>query len=275
MSMYKIDKEKRKTRRRTQKRPKINLVKEAQTLEVKKDAELSIEQAEARQLLADMAQSFIDTIKFYSSEWGGKTHAEAVESNKKFSEWRRGCVENLAVEEIQWRHLAAVAEKNIEDGHKIWLRIRESAADELASGRRTAKICDDSGEPYERAQYLAIRDSFADEWQPRGGIESAMIDMLTVAFSLQMYWTTIAHKRVLKEHNEQKKDLNRYESKGWKSPYQYEADAIDQAHRLADGYNRQFLRVLRQLRDLRRYAPVIIQNNGGQVNIGEQQVNVK
>ena len=53
--------------------------------------------------------------------------------------------------------------------------------------------------------------------------------------------------------------------------------ATDQAVRLADGYNRQFLRVLRQLRDLRRYTPPVIVNNGGQVNVaanGGQQVNV-
>ena len=54
---------------------------------------------------------------------------------------------------------------------------------------------------------------------------------------------------------------------------QSEAGAVDQAHRLADGYNRQFLRVLRQLRDLRRYAPVVIQN-AQQVNVGNQQLNV-
>ena len=60
---------------------------------------------------------------------------------------------------------------------------------------------------------------------------------------------------------------------GWKSPYQSEADAVDQAHRLADGYNRQFLRVLRPLRDLRRYAPVVIQK-AQQVNVASQQVNV-
>ena len=272
--MYEIDKQKPKTRRQTQKRPEMSLPTDAQNLEVRNDSEISVEQAEARQLVAEMAQSFIGTIKFYNSEWVGKTYSESVESNKEFAEWRRGAVENPAVEEIQWRHLAAVAEKNIEDGYKLWLRIRESAADELASGSLTGKVVGNTSEPYERAQYLAIRDSFADEWQPRGGIESAMIDMLTVAFSLQMYWTTIAHKRVLQLHDAQKKDLNRYESKGWKSPYQYEADAIEQAHRLADGYNRQFLRVLRQLRDLRRYSPVVIQNNGGQVNVGAQQVNV-
>jgi hypothetical protein len=77
----------------------------------------------------------------------------------------------------------------------------------------------------------------------------------------------------MRVHDAQRDQLKRYEASGWKSPYQSEADAVDQAHRLADGYNRQFLRVLRQLRDLRRYAPVVIQN-AQQVNVGNQQVNV-
>jgi len=54
---------------------------------------------------------------------------------------------------------------------------------------------------------------------------------------------------------------------------QSEADAVDQAYRLTDGYNRQFLRVLRQLRDFRRHSSVVIQN-AQQVNVGNQQLNV-
>jgi hypothetical protein len=50
--------------------------------------------------------------------------------------------------------------------------------------------------------------------------------------------------------------------------------AIDQATRLADGYDRRFLRTLRQLRDLRRYARPVIINNGGQENVANQQVKV-
>jgi hypothetical protein len=100
-----------------------------------------------------------------------------------------------------------------------------------------------------------------------------MIEMLAVAFSLQLYWSGIAHDRAMRVHDAQRDQLKRYESSGWKSPYQSEADAVDQAHRLADGYNRQFLRVLRQLRDLRRYAPLVIQN-AQQVNVGNQQVSV-
>ncbi len=124
--------------------------------------------------------------------------------------------------------------------------------------------------PYALAQFLAIRDQFADHWQPQGGIESALIDMLTISFSLHMYWSTVANQLAM-WHTEQQKDCRNL--KTWKSPYQFEADAVEQAYRLADGYNRQFLRVLRQLRDLRRYTPVVIQN-AQQVNVGNQQLNV-
>ncbi len=43
---------------------------------------------------------------------------------------------------------------------------------------------------------------------------------------------------------------------------------------MADRFNRLFLRTLRALRDLRRYAPSVTVQHAGQVNIGGQQVNV-
>jgi hypothetical protein len=188
-------------------------------------------------------------------------------------EWRRGYVLGLAPEEVTWGHLAAIAELNTDDCMKLWARVRVAADDEFECGRRGAKVAGDNTNPYALAQYLAIRDSFADQWQAQGGIESAMIDMLTNAFSLQMYWSGLAHDRATRIYDGQREQLKRFEASGWKSPYQSDADAIEQAHRLADGYNRQFLRVLRQLRDLRRYTPVVIQN-AQQVNVGNQQLNV-
>jgi hypothetical protein len=169
--------------------------------------------------------------------------------------------------------MSAVGKVSIDDCLRLWTRVREAADDELESGKRGARVAGENSEPYALARYLAIRDSFADQWQPQGGIESAMVEMLAIAYSLQMYWSTVAHDRALRVHDSQREALKRYEGGGWKSPYQSEADAIEQAHRLADGYNRQFLRVLRQLRDLRRYSPVVIQN-AQQVNVGHQQLNV-
>lgn len=245
-------------------------------IERKRVYETTPADAEARQITLEAAQSFISTIEFYKSEsGGGKPHDEAVTETLKLQEWRRGYVEGLLPAEVEWGHITAVAEVNTDDALKLWARVREAADDELESGKRGAKVAGDNTTPYALAQYLAIRDSFADQWQPQGGLESAMIDMLTIAFSLQMYWAGIAHDRAMRIHDEQREQLKRYESSGWKSPCQSEADGIDQAHRLADGYNRQFLRVLRQLRDLRRYTPPVIVNQpGGQVNVANQQVNV-
>lgn len=276
---YKVDRDKRNTRRRSRREVEhnYNVVHHptGEKLSHKREFETCAEDAEARQVVGQLARSFISTVEFYKTEHGGADpHDEAVKKALSMSEHRREWVEGLEIEKVDWGHIAAIAEHSLGDALTLWARVREAADDDLESGRRGARVAGEHTNAYTLAQYLAIRDSFADQWQPQGGIESAMIDMLTFSFSLQMYWTTIAHTRTQNRHDTQCKEVSRFESGGWKSPYQSEADAVDQAHRLADGYNRQFLRVLRQLRDLRRYAPVVIQNNGGQVNVAGQQVNV-
>ena len=274
-----IDPDKRETRKRKShivERDHSTKLPDGERLTITKTVETSPERAEGLSIVQEMAQAFVGTVEFYKADYGGaKPHDKAVKEMLSMNEWRRKYVEGLQPEKVSWAHIAAVAEVSMKDGLTLWAKVNEAADDELESGRRAAKITGDNIEPYALAQFLAIRNSFADQWQPTGGIESAMIDMMTIAFSLQMYWSTIAHQRAIQIHNEQEKEITRFENKGWKSPYQYEANAVEQAYRLADGYNRQFLRVLRQLRDLRRYSPVIIQNNGGQVNLGAQQVNVQ
>lgn len=86
--------------------------------------------------------------------------------------------------------------------------MREAADDELQSGKRGAKIAGDNTTPYSLAQYLAIRDSFADQWQPQGGIESAMVEMLSISYSLQMYWSTVAHDRATRAHDPQREQVS-------------------------------------------------------------------
>ncbi len=43
---------------------------------------------------------------------------------------------------------------------------------------------------------------------------------------------------------------------------------------MVDRFNRLFLWTLRDLRDLRRYAPSVTAQNAAQLNIGGQQVNL-
>jgi hypothetical protein len=242
---------------------------------IERTVQRSVESAEAAALGQEMSRAFKSTIDFYKSDWGAAaSHEEAIAMTASMNEWRRSVINGSQPEKVSWGEISALAEIDMSEGLALWARVRESADDELESGRRAAKILSQRNDPFALAQFMAIRDSFADQWQPSSGIETAMIDMMATAFSLFLYWSEVAHQRAIEIHDSQHKEIERLESRGWKSPYQTMADAIEQAHQLADGYNRQFLRVLRQLRDLRRYAPVIIQNNGGQVNVGAQQTNV-
>jgi hypothetical protein len=61
---------------------------------------------------------------------------------------------------------------------------------------------------------------------------------------------------------------------GWDPPRVSEAQAIEQTATMIDRFNKILLRTLRALRDLRRYAPAVVIQNAGQVNVGGQQVNV-
>jgi hypothetical protein len=248
------------------------------TLIIDATVERSDERAELTVVISAMSRAFKGTIDFYKADYGGGfSHAEAVKGAEEMQEARRKWVkEGMPIERIGWTEMSALAEVSLPEAMDVWVRVKEAAVAELESGRRLASVLGDTT-AWAYASFLAIREAFADEWQPRGGIEAAMIDMMAVAFSLQMHWASIGHQRATHFHDKQEKDLGRFEIREWKSPYQGEADAVEQAHRFADGYNRQFLRVLRQLRDLRRYAPPVIVNNGGQVNLatdGGQQVNV-
>jgi hypothetical protein len=237
-------------------------------------------EVEQRQFVSDLARSFVERIDFYKSPFGGeKPHALAAEEAEAFHAdaraWLRAHPEGLQPERVTWGQIAALAQESMPASIALWARVGEAADDELASGRRAAEAAGRAATPWALAQFLSIRSAFADEWQPRGGIESAMVDMLTLTYSLYMHWTAVAHERATSTHDEQRAEVRRFDTRGWKSPHQSEAEAVEQAYRHADGYNRQFLRVLRQMRDLRRYAPpVIINQPGGQVNVGQQQVNL-
>ena len=60
----------------------------------------------------------------------------------------------------------------------------------------------------------------------------------------------------------------------WRLPRVMDVDAQNQAVAMADRFNRLFMRTLRGLRDLRRYAPSVMIQSAAQVNIGKQQVNI-
>lgn len=203
-------------------------------------------------------------------------YQQASEYGKTVSEYRVEQARTAPLDKIEWRELAALATEDPAEALAKWEEVKQAARDELTSGFRSADMAGESIKPLDRARFIALHEQLEEGWQPRNGVEHSLVDMLAQTLSLFQYWTQIAHARAVGASSELYEEDRQY--KGcWPRPRQDAADAIEQAQRLADGYHRQYMRTLRQMRDLRRYAPPVIVNNGGQVNVaanGGQQVNV-
>jgi hypothetical protein len=176
---------------------------------------------------------------------------------------------------VTWEEIGALAEVDNAAALAKWGEVKQTARDELTSGFRSADIAGENISPFDRARFIALLDQLEDGWQPRNGVECSLVEMLAQTLSLYQYWTQIAHARAVGCAEETREEGRK--TGYWPRLLQDTADAIEQAQRLADGYHRQYMRTLRQMRDLRRYTPPVIVNNGGQVNVATdsgQQINV-
>jgi hypothetical protein len=185
-------------------------------------------------------------------------------------EQRRALTE--PADQVSWRSLLQLIEADPEAGWVVWEHVKQEASDELLSGHRAAlAICwDDS--PWQRAQFLAIRQAFVDEWQPRGGIELILIDQMAQAHALYLNWVERAHMQASLDATKQKRELGR--TGRWEPRSLGAAESLEQSAQMAERWQKLFVRALRALRDLRRHAPpVVLAGPGSQVNVGHQQVN--
>lgn len=207
---------------------------------------------------------------------------EERSGEKATPEVHRQAVKTAPSTSLGWQDFSMVAEADAEEGALLWERIRREARRDLRSGHLAAQSCEvEYDRPIQRARFLEIRSALIESWQPQNGMEIILIDQMTAAYAQQLHWTEEYSRRSRETAAEIQEDITyrrQSESHGfrygsWMPPKQREADAIEQAFLMADKWNRIFLRVLRQLRDLRRLCPPVIINNGGQVNVGQQQVN--
>ena len=171
-----------------------------------------------------------------------------------------------------WWDLSSLAEHDPDQALAVWEQVKVEARKELETGHWAAKALDWNSGPWERAQFLALRSSFREEWRPQGGIEGALVDTMAQAQVTYLFWLERLWPLSTTEGEEQDRAVER---KGyWVPPRVTTAQAADQAAAMVDRFNRLVLRTLRALRDLRRYAPSVVVQNAGQVNIGERQVNI-
>jgi hypothetical protein len=182
-----------------------------------------------------------------------------------------GTAQFLKPDQLTWHQLAALTEQDPQAAYHRWSEMMHEARKELDNGQRAAAAVGVVTTPWEQAQFLAIRQSLADEWQPTRGLEDRLIDMMAHSFDGWLFWmkrfTTHSNLQAVSESH------SIVQSGKWRPPTIGEAAALDQSMAMAERFNRIFLRTLRALRDLRRYAPSVTIQNAGQVNIGAQQVN--
>ena len=181
-------------------------------------------------------------------------------------EWQREAMTEPA-DQVSWWSLSPLIEADPEAGWAVWERVKAEAAEELESGHRAAlALCwDDS--PWQRAQFLAIRQAFIDEWQPSGGIELTLIDQMAQAHSLYLYWIERAHVQASLEGHDSRTSNSARRGR-WQPRSLGTAESLDQSAQMAERWQKLFVRALRALRDLRRHAPpVVLAGPGSQVNV--------
>ena len=170
--------------------------------------------------------------------------------------------------QLSWIDLDRLAQIDPALALRRWNEVKKAAAKDLETGHRAARALEawNEGGPYQRAEFIALRHSLAEQWRPRGGMEWLLIDKLAQASTEEMRWLETAVATRLcqwQESGSESRDRGRHVA-----PRMSLAASTDQAMAMADRWNRIFCRTLRALRDLRRYAVTVNIAGAGQVNIG-------
>jgi hypothetical protein len=241
----------------------------------------------ARQLVEeyqDRRQGALDLFKRYpDDEWMKERYSPG--NLEKFAS---GADDKEALErirkkpfnEIDYHDIQATLEQDPKAAALAIKAIHDGASDYVAAGIYAANAVGFNN-PFQRAQFMVIRNGFVDDWRPRGMIESGLVDMLAQSYVAWQCWLRISFDVTnhLDDVREQvKKSKDPYESGTWNPPRLTASEYLERSTQMADRDQRVFLRTLRQMRDLRRYMSPVIVQNAGQVNIaadGGQQVNVQ
>jgi len=175
-------------------------------------------------------------------------------------------------DQLTWFDMHALAESDPSLAQQMWEDLKRSADDELRSGHRAAKAMEASRlRPWDRVQFVALREELAAQWQPSNGIERTLIDTMAQCHTAFLFWM---QQLIVYSGSEPHNNKESIEDRGcWRPPRVTDAQAMEQAGAMADRFHKMSVRTLRALTDLRRRAaPVMIR--AGQVNVAQQQVNM-
>jgi hypothetical protein len=250
-------------------------------------------------LIRLLGHHYVKQVAYYRSAEGGSLPVDEARARAyrecRDEEQAAELFDLLMSKPVDWIDFSDLSELNSFSkamAQNVWEIVKREARDEFESGHLAAgafEPVDYLKDAWTRARYLGLRESFADEWEPRGGIELSMIDLMAQAFFQVQYWTEQSVLRARTEPREEDYEYRKWKqyqreakTESWKNghwdiPYVRERDAVEHAAAMADRWQRMYFRAVRQLRDWRRYAPQVTINNPRQVNIaadGGKQVNI-
>jgi hypothetical protein len=222
---------------------------------------------EAGTLARELAAAYRGLVEQYRDLWKMSPADALAKPEEAPGAYLAGVLKGPA-DQVQWHELAHVARTDPEAAARRWQGVQAEALAELRSGHRAAKAMEGYGaNAWARAQFLAVRRELTEGWQPRNGVERQLIDMMAQAQTAQLYWLETLTFRASCSSG-RKRDDGR-----WEAETVEDAEAVEQAAAMAERFHGMFLRTLKALRELRRTPGVVVQN-AGQVNVGQQQLNV-
>jgi hypothetical protein len=221
-------------------------------------------------LARQLARGYTELVEAHRRSWG-IAPAEAEEKARMPRDQALELVRTDPVDQIAWWTLATAMEHDPDAALAAWTRIGDAAREEWRSGHRTAQSLERGGTPWDRARFLALREDFRDGWKPRGGIESALVDLLAQSFGMYLKW--MERLELYAESECELEDSKLAREGYWMPPRLSEAKWMAWCAEQAEAAHRRFLITLKSLQDLRRLPAVSIASVG-QLNVARQQVNV-
>jgi hypothetical protein len=222
---------------------------------------------EAGTLARELAAALKRMVEHYKSVYKVSPQEALARALEVSTDYEANILSESA-DQVSWCDLEYLARQDPDKAARLWERINGEALGELRSGHRAAKVMEGYGTHcWTRAHFLAVRRELMEGWQPRNGIERQLIDTMAQAQTAQLYWLDILTVRSSCSSG-RKRDEGR-----WEPQTVADTEAIDQAAAMVERFNSIYLRTLKALRELRRTPGVVVQN-AGQVNVGQQQLNV-
>jgi hypothetical protein len=229
-------------------------------------------EADPRLVASELAAAFGGMVRHYRKQYEmpeGEAVARASEDHPAVNERALTC----SSDQVSWPDLERLSRVDPALALRRWEDVREAALEELQSGHRAARALEGgSSDCWERARFLALYQELCEAWRPRDGQERQLVDMMAEARTQMLWWQAAGSGRAMLSGRGTRRALE--EGQPYETPRLSEAEAVEEAGRMVERYQRLYLRALKALQDLRRRAPAVIVRRAGQVNIGQQQVNV-